>query len=165
MMHLLKNLAQSAKKAEGSTESLFKRLIKNPPHDLDDVVGSIHEEVFRETDCLLCANCCRDLGPRITDRDIDRMSKYLKLKPSAFTLKYLRIDEDGDYIFREMPCPFLADDNRCRIYEVRPKACREYPHTDRRKFHQLFDITLKNSFICPAVYQIVEELKVYYKKI
>ncbi len=41
------------------------------------------------------------------------------------------------------------------IYDVRPKACREFPHTDRKKFHQIADLTLKNVAICPAAYNIV----------
>jgi Fe-S-cluster containining protein len=45
------------------------------------------------------------------------------------------------------------------IYDVRPKACREFPHTDRKKFHQIADLTLKNVAICPAAYNIVEEMK------
>ena len=163
MLYSVKKLSLAASQAERSTKALFKRLIKNPPRDLDEIVRYLHERVFEKTNCLQCANCCRGLGPRITDRDIERLSKHLKIRPSAFTFNYLRIDEDGDYIFREMPCPFLMDDNTCTIYEERPKACREYPHTDRKKFHQLFELTLKNSFICPAVYQILEELKDHYK--
>jgi hypothetical protein len=79
-----------------------------------------------------------------------------------FKKTYLKIDEDGDFIFQNMPCPFLLPDNYCSIYEVRPKACQEYPHTDRRKFHQVFSLTLKNIYTCPAVYEIAEELKKNY---
>jgi hypothetical protein len=45
------------------------------------------------------------------------------------------------------------------IYDVRPKACREFPHTDRKKFQQISNLTLKNVAICPAAYNIVEEMK------
>jgi Fe-S-cluster containining protein len=54
---------------------------------------------------------------------------------------YLLLDEEHDYVFRQQPCPFLGVDNYCSIYEVRPKACREYPHTDRDKFHQLLNLS------------------------
>jgi Fe-S-cluster containining protein len=43
------------------------------------------------------------------------------------------------------------------IYEVRPKACREFPHTDRKKFQQISDLTLKNNL--PGCFNIVEEMK------
>ena len=50
-----------------------------------------------------------------------------KIKPSDFTDKYLKIDEDFDYILKKVPCEFLLKDNSCSIYDFRPKACREYP--------------------------------------
>jgi len=99
----------------------------------------------------------------ITDKDIDRIARFLKLRPSVFTERYLHIDDEGDYVFNTSPCPFLDSDNYCKIYVVRPKACAEYPHTDRKRFVQILGITLKNTFICPAVYEVVERLKEYYK--
>ena len=53
----------------------------------------------------------------------------------------------------------LSEDNYCSIYDVRPKACRKFPHTDRIKQKQLLKITEKNVQVCPAVYDIVEKLK------
>ena len=55
-------------------------------------------------------------------------------------------------------CPFLVNES-CSIYEVRPKACSEFPHTDRKKFQQISNLTLKNVAICPAAYNIVEAMK------
>jgi uncharacterized protein len=135
------------------------KLKKKKPKNLDLLIHGLHEEVFEEIDCLQCANCCKSLGPRILEKDIERMSKPLKKKPADVISSYLRIDEDGDYVFKSMPCPFLLADNYCMIYEHRPKACREYPHTDRRKFHQILDLTFKNTTVCPAVVEIVERVK------
>jgi Fe-S-cluster containining protein len=87
------------------------------------------------------------------------VSKYLKQKPQQFIEQYLRIDEDQDYVLQSVPCNFLDNENACMIYEVRPKACREFPHTDRKKFQQISDLTLKNIPICPAAFNIVEEMK------
>ncbi len=155
----LSGLIKRAEKAEPSTKELFKKWKKKPPEKLDIKVQKLHEEVFEKYDCLTCANCCRTLGPRITGRDIEKLSKFLKIRPSDFVSKYLKIDEDNDYVFQSMPCPFLGEDNNCIVYSERPKACSEYPHTDRRKFNQILDLTLKNTFTCPAVYEIVERLK------
>ena len=124
----------------------------------DELVLQLHEQAFAETDCLQCANCCRTLGPRITDKDIDRIAKTLRIKPAKVIENHLRIDEDGDYVFQSMPCPFLMADNYCAIYDNRPKACREYPHTDRRKFYQLYRLTVKNSYTCPVAYSVLENL-------
>ena len=92
--------------------------------------------------------------------DIKRISKRLKMRPTEFETQYLRVDEDGDKVLQQLPCPFLGADNYCGIYEHRPKACREFPHTNREKFHQITQITAKNVAVCPAVYIMVERLKV-----
>jgi Fe-S-cluster containining protein len=108
---------------------------------------------------LDCANCCKTTGPLFTSADIERIAKHLKQKPQQFIDQYLRIDEDHDYVLQSVPCTFLGADNACFIYDVRPKACREFPHTDRKKFQQISDLTLKNVAICPAAFNILEEMK------
>ncbi len=137
----------------------FARLKKKKPKKLDNVVHELHDEVFQEIDCLDCANCCKSISPTLYDKDIERLSKHLKIKPSQFVAEYLYLDDEGDYVFKQTPCPFLLPDNYCLVYESRPKACREYPHTDRSRFYQLLNLTLKNSLICPAVFELIERLK------
>lgn len=154
---------EQAKKQLPESRKFFARIKKLAPNDLDEAVQELHERVFAEIDCLQCAACCKGLGPRVTDRDIQQLSAAVRLKPSNFTQKYLKVDEDGDYVFVSMPCPFLQADNYCNVYQNRPKACAGYPHTDRRRFIQLLDITLKNLLVCPAVGDIVEGLKKRYK--
>ncbi len=155
----LQLLKERAKKAESINKSFFKKLKKNQLRDLDDTVHYLHEQVFNEIDCLECANCCKTLGPRITDRDIEKLAGALRKKPSEIVATYLRIDEDNDYVFKTMPCPFLGSDNYCSVYADRPKACREYPHTDRKKFHQISGLTIRNAETCPAVFEILERLR------
>lgn len=137
----------------------FQQLKKVKPKVLDQKMHAVHEEVFACTNCLECANCCSTTGPLFTDKDISRIAKHLKMRPVDFTQQYLRMDEDNDYVLQSVPCAFLADDNRCCIYDVRPKACREFPHTDRIKQHQLLKLTQKNVAVCPAVFEMVERLK------
>lgn len=155
----MNNLRQKAGNAEKSTRTYFKKMKKNKIAELDKVIGSIHSDIFRKINCLECANCCRSLGPRLTNRDIELIAKTLRKKPADVIESFLKIDEDHDYVFREMPCPFLGADNYCSIYENRPKACREYPHTDRSKFYQIYSLTIRNAETCPAVYEILERLK------
>ncbi|HEY0222563.1 MAG TPA: YkgJ family cysteine cluster protein [Lactovum miscens] len=132
---------------------------KKPPKHLDEITAEIHYEVFREIDCTKCANCCKTLGPDFKEADIERIAKYLRMSLQGFEAKYLRVDEDGDKVFQAMPCPFLGTDDLCTIYESRPKACRDFPHTDRKKIYQINHLTLKNTEYCPAVYEFVEKLK------
>ncbi len=140
-------------------KKFFKRLKKVKPKLLDKIIHPLHQEVFECTDCLECANCCTTTGPLFIDKDISRIAKYLRIKPSEFVDRYLRIDEDNDYVLQSVPCTFLGEDNYCSIYEVRPKACREYPHTDRIKQYHLLKLTEKNVDVCPAVFEILEKLK------
>ena len=149
------------KLAATKESSWIKYLNKNKKklEAADLKIHAMHERVSARTNCLECANCCRSLGPRITDKDVERMAKALRLKASVVTDKYLRIDEDGDLVFQTMPCPFLGDDNYCAIYESRPKACREYPHTDRKKFFQIYKLSVKNASTCPIVYEVMEEIQ------
>ena len=119
----------------------------------------LHAEEFKKTDCLTCANCCKTTGPLFTNADVERIAKHFRLKPTVFIRQYLKVDEDNDYVLRQVPCTFLGVDNCCSIYDVRPKACREFPHTNRKKFQQISNLTLKNVAICPAAYNIVEEMK------
>ena len=134
---------------------LFKRLRKLSDNTLDSHFQTAHAEVFEQTDCLTCANCCKTTSPMFFERDIDRLARALKMKPGKFTEQYLRKDEDGDWVLISSPCPFLLEDNACAVYEERPKACREYPHTDRKRIRQLFSLTEKNAAICPAVEKIL----------
>ena len=77
---------------------------------------------------------------------------------SEFIETYLFRDEEGDYVFNGAPCPFLGEDNGCLVYENRPKACREYPHTDRKNMFQILELTATNTTVCPAVARIVEKI-------
>jgi len=159
MQDIINNLPKLAKDKNKENKSFFKKLKKKPPKQLDYVMQEIHDEEFEKTDCLKCGNCCKTTGPLFTDKDIERISKYLKLKTHQFISQYLRLDEDNFYVLQSVPCTFLGVDNYCAIYDVRPKACREFPHTNRKKFYQIADLTLENVAICPAAYNIVEEMK------
>ena len=155
----LNELQKLAKDSHIETKKFFDKLKKKTPKNMDYVMQDLHDAEFKKTDCLSCANCCKTTGPLFTLADIERIAKYVKQKPQQFIANYLRIDEDNDYVLQTVPCTFLDTDNTCFIYDVRPKACREFPHTDRKKFQQITDLTLKNVAICPAAYNIVEAMK------
>ncbi|MHA7941654.1 YkgJ family cysteine cluster protein [Formosa sp. 3Alg 14/1] len=159
MQDILKNLPQEAKDKHNENTNFFKKLKKKPPKQLDYIMQELHDEEFKRTDCLTCANCCKTTGPLFTDKDVERISKHFRMKPQRFIDQFLRIDEENDYVLQSVPCTFLGADNYCSIYDVRPKACREFPHTDRKKFQQISNLTLKNVAICPAAFNIVEEMK------
>ena len=126
-----------------------KKLILSKQQDL-------HEEASEAVDCLQCANCCKGYSPRFKTPDIKRISKELRMKEGEFIETYLRLDEDGDYVVKSSPCPFLGADNYCSIYESRPSDCARFPYTDEDVLFKRPKITLKNATFCPIVYRVLE---------
>ena len=159
MQDQINRLPKLAKDKHKENKAFFAKLKKRPPKKIDYIMQDLHDAEFERTDCLDCANCCKTTGPLFTDKDISRIAKSFKMKEQQFIETYLRLDEENDYILQSVPCTFLGIDNYCSIYDVRPKACREFPHTDRKKFQQISKLTLKNVAICPAAYNIVEAMK------
>ena len=156
---LIEEMERRAPALAKEHKSFLEKLAKNKPKNLDKIVHRLHDEAFDKIDCLDCARCCSSLGPMIFESDIERMSSTLKMKVPQFKDQYIKVDEDNDYIFKESPCPFLCHDKLCMIYASRPKACREYPHTDRKRFYQVAKKTYYNIPTCPAAYKVVEELR------
>jgi uncharacterized protein len=158
----LTSFSSSAASAQSANKKLFAKLKRSQPKDLDKNIHQFHEEAFERIDCLKCANCCKTTSPIFYQKDIERAASAVQLKPGDFIQQYLHMDEDGDFVLNEAPCPFLDNENYCRIYESRPTACREYPHTNRKKMHQILDLTFRNTMVCPAVLEIAEKLKRIY---
>jgi Predicted Fe-S-cluster oxidoreductase len=150
---------QQSKTRAAENKKYLLKLKKKDGRLVDDQFHKLHDEVFEEVDCLTCANCCKTTSPIFYQTDIERVAKSLRMKPGDFVEKYLRVDEDKDYVLKSSPCPFLGTDNYCSVYEDRPKACREYPHTNRKKMVQITELTYKNTMVCPAVLEMVERLK------
>ena len=160
MQKRLEELPKLAKEVEKENQKYFARLKKRPQKRLDVLMQELHNKEFAKTDCLTCGNCCKTTSPIFTEKDIKRISKHLKMKEANFIDFYLERDRDDFMVLKTAPCSFLdLNDNSCTIYEVRPKACAEYPHTNRKKFIKITDLTIANTEICPAAYSIVEELK------
>lgn len=157
------NILEQGKSQKKSNKKLAQKLKKKRPKDLDKVVHSAHDDAFEEIDCLKCANCCKTTSPGMHDKDVERLAKHLNLKPSEVVELYMVLDKDGEYVFKSAPCPFLGIDNYCSVYESRPLACREYPHTNRKRFYQVLDLSVKNTEVCPAVVRVFEAIKRHYK--
>jgi uncharacterized protein len=153
------HLSELALQKKSANLAFVKKIKKKKSAGLDVVVHDLHNNAFEQYSCLSCANCCKSISPIITYKDIRRISKTLGMKPGDFKQTYLEMDEEGDFVFRSSPCPFLQDDNHCSVYSVRPKACKEYPHTNRVNFAQILNLSVKNTGVCPVVYAIFEVLR------
>ncbi len=155
------------KKASGRLNASFqretilqlKRWNRLPEKKLNEQANAVHDAVFEKIDCLQCANCCKSIPPILNDADIQRLARALRIKVSVFKQQYTRVDEDGDTVMNQSPCPFLGHDHYCSVYEHRPRACRAYPHTNDFEFKQNMRLHAVNATYCPAVYHIIEQLK------
>ncbi len=163
MLPEYRTLLEQAVNRKKENKAFLERLKKSRPADLDQTTNRLNDEAFEHIDCLQCGNCCRTTGPLLLSKDVDRLAGHFRIRPAEFTERHLRIDEDGDYVFRSMPCPFLEDDNYCSVYENRPNACREFPHTQQRDIREKLGITYHNTMVCPAVAEVVERLKAHYR--
>ena len=159
MQDQLQSLSKKVKETQKAHRNFFIKLRKKTPKNLDAIMEKLHDDEFKKSDCLQCSNCCKTTSPIFTNKDIERISKSFRIKTRQFIDNYLNVDEDQDYVLKSSPCTFLADDNTCTIYDVRPKACKEYPHTNRKRFEKISELTLKNVSICPATFNIVEALR------
>ncbi len=155
MSDLLHNWEKKSAARQKDYRRLLQRAGKNK---ILPLLPELHEEAFQKIDCLQCANCCKSYSPRFKTPDIKRIARHLRMKESEFIDTYLRLDEDGDYVAKTTPCPFLGQDNYCSIYEVRPSDCERFPYTDEDVLIKRPAITQKNSTFCPIVYFVLERL-------
>ena len=126
----------------------------------DELAGELHRQAFQIVDCTRCANCCKTTETKFDEEDVARIAGHLNLSVNDFIETYLeRAPEDPPYKTRQTPCPFLGEDNRCTIYDVRPVVCREYPHTDKEGLVFRTIGVANNTLVCPAVFWIVEQMK------
>lgn len=136
------------------------KLSTYPDKLLDDLFAKHTDLVFQTTDCLSCANCCRNYSPIIEPEEIPKLMMSLGIDSNVLFDKYIEMDEDGDFVFQSQPCPLLdLNTNKCNIYDNRPNSCREYPHTNMKKIKNHFDLLEKNIEICPAAKSILDQVE------
>ena len=155
----MNDLLHNWEKKSAARQKDYKRFLgKADKKKILPLLPDLHEAAFKKIDCLQCANCCKHYSPRFKPPDIKRIARHLKMKESDFINTYLRLDEDGDYVVKSTPCPFLGQDNYCSIYEVRPSDCERFPYTDEDVLIKRPAITQKNTTFCPIAYFVLEKL-------
>ncbi len=153
------DILENWSKKSAEHQKQYKQFLNRAePRKVIKQLPDLHEEAFSKINCLDCAACCKNYSPRFKTPDIKRISRHLRMKESVFIETYLRLDEDGDYVARTKPCPFLGEDNFCSIYDERPSDCHRFPYTDEDVIVRRQALTLKNSSFCPAVYYVLEKL-------
>ena len=155
------NWEKKSKERQKIYKQYLQRAKKN---DVLAQLPRLHEEAFSKVDCLHCANCCKNYSPRFKTPDIKRISRHLQMRESDFIEKYLKVDEEGDFVVKSLPCPFLGADNYCSIYEQRPSDCQRFPYTNEDVIIKRQSLTLKNSTFCPITWYVLEGLLATIKK-
>jgi hypothetical protein len=159
MQAILNDWKQNAQRHEERNFTFLRRLRMRDERPVDRAARQLHEEAFSIIDCTQCANCCKTVSPLFRKDDVRRIASLLGMTADDFRARYLLADEDGDLHLKNLPCPFLGEDNRCKIYEARPRDCAEYPHTQKKGFSSRTYVHAGNTLSCPAVFYIVEQMR------
>ena len=122
----------------------------------------IAQDVEDKMDCTTCANCCRVATTPVTERDVEHLAKFLRIKPVDFLRDYTEEDEDEGVILKrnEDGCVFL-DGNLCSVYEARPHTCELFPHLVKGNgslLSRMWHMPDRASY-CPIVFNTLEEWK------
>jgi Fe-S-cluster containining protein len=153
-------LKEQWQKTANEKQKVHKRLLERGNRNkMLRALPELHEQAFSKIDCLQCGNCCKNYSPRFKQPDIKRIAKRLRIKEGELIQRYLKLDNDGDFVVQSSPCPFLGADNYCSIYEDRPSDCSRYPYTDEDVLLKRVGLTLKNATVCPAVFSVLEALE------
>ena len=120
------------------------------------------EDIEAEIDCTICANCCRQASVQVFERDVEKLARYLRLKPAHFEKDYTQKGEEGLDLKRKEDgsCIFL-DGNDCTVYDARPGICSDFPHLVRGKGTINFRMWqfIDRACYCPIVYNALEAYK------
>ncbi|WP_158559159.1 YkgJ family cysteine cluster protein [Deminuibacter soli] len=157
----LRSFKQKVRYHKKTMRRFLGKVEKAPPRRLDQLAEELDKQVWPETDCLSCANCCKTMTPTFTPKDIRRIAAHLDMTQDAFKEKWLYFDKkDGDWMNRKQPCQFLnLEDNKCSIYEVRPEDCAGFPHLTKKKVKEYIHVHQQNIEYCPATYKWVEKMQ------
>ena len=155
----LRLFRSKAARTKGKLRRFLSRIEKNPPVRLQSKIENLEKEVWIETDCLSCANCCKTMTPTYTAKDISRIATHFKMTPAAFKKKWLKKDRTGDWMNKHTPCQFLDNKtNKCSIYAIRPADCSGFPHLTKRKMTDYIHVHKQNLESYPATYRMVEKM-------
>ena len=156
----LRLFRKNVKKNKSRFKKFLTRIEKQPPRGLDKIAAEMDLAIWKETDCLSCANCCKTMSPTYTKSDLVRISAHLGMTTEEFKKKWLYKDRNGDWINKKQPCQFLnLEDNKCSIYEVRPKDCAGFPHHTKKRMIDYMHVFKQNIEYCPATYRMVEKMQ------
>lgn len=157
----LRSFRQKIRRHKTVYKRFLSKLEKKPSRNLDTLTAIVEKEVWKEVDCLSCANCCKTMTPTYTPKDIKRIAAHLGMPVDAFKKKWLLKEKgsEGDWINKSTPCQFLdMKSNMCSVYAVRPADCSGFPHLSKKRMVDYMHIHKQNLEYCPATFKMVEKM-------
>jgi Fe-S-cluster containining protein len=123
----------------------------------------IAQDIEEQIDCTICANCCREATVKLAERDVDKLARFLRIKPSQFLRDYAQETEDEGIILKRIStgCIFL-DGTMCSVYEARPHNCENFPHLLRGEgslVSRMWEFKDRACY-CPIVFNTLEAFKI-----
>lgn len=159
MSYYRRKFNQSVIQHRSRLRRFLTKLESHPPKNLDLIAEIADKEVWAETNCLACSNCCRNMTPTFNFQDLKRISAYFGVTISAFKAQWLYKNKKGEWMNQNEPCQFLdRKTNMCSIYAIRPKDCADFPHLTKKKMVHYIHVHKQNVQYCPATFKMVEKL-------
>ncbi len=160
---MLTDLVQIKRLGEQQKEenSRFRAYLKSHRHS-DRRLRRFGEEIEAEIDCTECANCCRVTEVGITEKDIEKLAKFVGASEREFVEQFTALDDSGAMILKrdEKGCVFL-EGNLCSVYAARPHNCANFPHVVRGTgsiASRMWEFLDRVGY-CPIIYNWMEKVK------
>jgi Fe-S-cluster containining protein len=141
----------------------FRRYLTAHHHRIEEL-HKVAAKIQEEIDCTQCGNCCRYSIVTVNAPEIAEIADYLGCEPTQVVQQYTIPDPDSHTV-RQLAsntegCVFL-DGNLCTIYDVRPKACRDFPHLalHERSLGGRLSSVSRWASLCPIIYNALETYK------
>ncbi|HBY58764.1 MAG TPA: YkgJ family cysteine cluster protein [Solibacterales bacterium] len=161
VIHDLVQIRRLGEKKRGENQQ-FRRWLKSHTF-VERRFRKLAQEIEEQTDCTVCANCCRVATVRLKERDVEKLAKYFRISVDRFLNDYTQpSDEEGRILNRTAEgCVFL-EGTACTVYDVRPNTCEDFPHLVRGAgslLSRMWEMPDRATY-CPIVYNTLESWKV-----
>ena len=158
---LVRRLARKCQYATINQNYHFLPSLKmRSPKKVDRIALELHQEAFSIVDCNEMCQLLPDAASHCHRR------RHRQDRPTSGNNRagvHRRLPGArrgrGRLPHQDSPCPFLGNDNLCKIYDVRPEKCQGYPFMDRPDFVFMTMTHANNAVVCPAVFYLVEQMK------
>lgn len=104
----------------------FRRFLKS--HSFPDRrFRRLAEDIEAQIGCQVCANCCRVATMKLSERDIGKLARFLRLPAGQLVRDYtVTSEEEGLVLKRGVQCCVFLDGTECTVYEASRRRARGF---------------------------------------